>query len=190
MLKRLVGACHECPWVLDANDINYVHGVHSFHGRSVIQVVHGVFGSEEAAGKPAIRLAVEDGDLVMPISVAAVELPQCTGKLGGAMWPYLLGDLFSDRVLRHFEIVVGLKVGPKLRAHSKVPRQSKRGIGGNGPASMDDLPNARGRYTQMDCKPIRRQAKRLHEVLPERLAGVDRWHCFLASGHFSLNGNR
>ena len=49
------------------------------------------------------------------------------------MWPDAIGNLSTPDILCQFEVVVGLKVRPKLRRRSKVPRQTERGVRRNCP---------------------------------------------------------
>src|ERR1700682_344574 len=50
------------------------------------------------------------------------------GWLCGVMRPDALGNLSTAGILCQLEVVVGLKVGPKLRRRSKVARQTERGV--------------------------------------------------------------
>jgi hypothetical protein len=55
------------------------------------------------------------------------------GWLGGVMWPDAIGNLSTPGILCQFEVVVGLKVRPKLRRRSKVAGQTECGVRRNCP---------------------------------------------------------
>jgi hypothetical protein len=55
------------------------------------------------------------------------------------MWPDALGNLRTAGILCQLEVVVGLKVGPKLRRRSKVARQTERGVCRNRSFAPDNV---------------------------------------------------
>src|SRR5205807_10421626 len=62
-----------------------------------------------------------------------------TRMLPGFRWHDAMGNLGTAGILCQFEVVVGLKVGPKLRRRSKVARQAERGARRNRPFAPNNV---------------------------------------------------
>jgi len=110
-------------------------------------------------------------------------MPSARGGSGRLARPDSAGDLRSARLLSHFEIVVRLKVHPKLGGGSEVARQPESGVRGDWPPATNDAIHSVYRNQQFHCQPIGCQAKRFQKVFPQRFTGMYRNHGFGYLGH-------
>jgi hypothetical protein len=72
------------------------------------------------------------------------------------------------------QFVVLLNIHPKIGARAKVARQTQCCIGGNPAMLVDDLADAGDRHMQFQSEAVDRNSQRLHELLAEHFAGVNR----------------
>ncbi len=121
-----------------------------------------------------------------PLDYCCVVLVLSVSLLDQRRFPFLnLGcDLSPVLDFGNAQIVFRLKVQPEGRRSAEVPSQTQRSIGGHGAATGQDLAQACLRDVQDLGQGVGRQAERLHELLAEDGAGVDRRAAVAAGGDF------
>jgi len=72
-----------------------------------------------------------------------------------------------------FQIVCGLQIHPEKRRGLEVASQPQRRIGSDATALVNNLRNASHGHMQIQSQTIHTELKRLHEVSPQNLAGMD-----------------
>src|SRR5271163_2777566 len=72
------------------------------------------------------------------------------------------------------QVIVLLQIEPEVWTIAKEPRQPKRRIRAYGAPPMHNLPNARGRHTDLQCQLILADTQRLEELLKQHDAGMGR----------------
>src|ERR1700674_2567782 len=87
-------------------------------------------------------------------------------------------DLSLDRLPRlvpgQQQFIVLLNIHPEIGARAEVPCQTQCCIGGNPATLVDDLADAVDRYVQFQSEAVERNSQRLHELLAEHFAWVNR----------------
>src|SRR3989338_8542988 len=74
----------------------------------------------------------------------------------------------------YFQVVEVLQVEPELGIGVEVARQAQGSIGANATALVHNFTNPGGGNTKFQRQLVDGEAERLHEILPENFAGVDR----------------
>ncbi len=93
------------------------------------------------------------------------------------------GNQLRGRTGSDSKVVRRLQVHPQLGSRPKVARQPETGVGGQAPALVDDVTDARDRDTQLSRKTIDTETQGRHEILLQDLARVDRRQNFLCLRH-------
>ena len=86
-----------------------------------------------------------------------------------------------------FEVEEVLQIEPELGIGVEVARQAQGCVGGDAAALMHNFADAGRRHVQVERQPVDREGERLHEILAQDLARMDRRHqsLRLAHGKFS-----
>ena len=84
-------------------------------------------------------------------------------------------DCARQPVFGHFQIVGGLKVHPEPGAGVEITSQAQGGIGRDSAPFVDNFGNPRHRHAQIEGEAIHAEAKRLHELRTQNLAGMNSW---------------
>lgn len=80
----------------------------------------------------------------------------------------------SDSAPSDLKVILRLKIQPKLRGSTEVPRQSQGHLRRNRSATAHDLIDRRGRHPQLFSQPVRAQLERLHEIVKQNVARMHR----------------
>jgi hypothetical protein len=88
--------------------------------------------------------------------------------------PDLSLDRFQRLATGQKQFVVLLKIHPEVGGRAEVPRQTQCCIGGNPATLIDDLTDAGDRHMQFQSEAVDRNSQRLHELLAEHFAWVNR----------------
>jgi hypothetical protein len=76
----------------------------------------------------------------------------------------------SDSAVSDLELVLGLKIQPKLCGSAEVPRQSQCHFRRNRSAPPHDLIDRRSRHPELFGQLVRTQLERLHEIVKQNVA--------------------
>src|SRR5687768_16847155 len=82
-------------------------------------------------------------------------------------------DPIGRHALRRIEVKGRLEVHPELGCRPEVASESERRVGGDPPASIDDLTHPGHRYTQISSEAMDADFERLHQILPKDLTRMD-----------------
>ncbi len=63
-------------------------------------------------------------------------------------------DLDAEGILRDFQVVIGLEIGPELRAGSEVARQPQRRVRGDRAATAHNVVHARNGNPEFQREPV------------------------------------
>src|SRR5450756_821417 len=88
--------------------------------------------------------------------------------------PHLSLDRLQRLVPGQKQFVVLLNIHPEIGARAEVARQTQCCIGGDPAMLVDDLADAGDRYVQFQSEAVDRNSQRLHELLAEHFAWVNR----------------
>jgi hypothetical protein len=73
---------------------------------------------------------------------------------GRIRWAHAFGDLFAVLALDHGDVVLALKIDPKLRVIAEVSAEAYRGVGGDRASSIEDIGDTARRDTNIEGEPI------------------------------------
>jgi len=86
---------------------------------------------------------------------------------------HLSFDTAGQLVRGDFQIICGLQIHPESRARIEVASQPQRRIGSDAAALVNNFRNPSYGHMQIQSETIHAELKRLHEVSPQNLAGMD-----------------
>jgi len=81
-------------------------------------------------------------------------LPQRREKLCRVRGPHTARDFGAAFAFDHRDIILALQIEPELRGVAEVMAEPHRRVSGDRAPSVQDIGNAAGRYTDVECKPI------------------------------------
>jgi hypothetical protein len=73
---------------------------------------------------------------------------------GRIRWAHAFGDLFAVLALDRGDVVLALKIDPKLRAIAEVSAEAYRGVAGDRASSIEDIGDTARRNTNIEGEPI------------------------------------
>jgi hypothetical protein len=92
-------------------------------------------------------------------------------------------------ILLDFQVVAGLKVEPEALRSTKVAREPKRGVRGDGPLALHDFIDPARGHGHVFGETILAQAERAQKLLEENSARMD-WLSFSPLGAHFIHGTR